>query len=124
MGAVAAKFSRDYGGFAGFAPETERIATFDNDGTLWAEQPMYFQLLFALDRVKALAPMLHHTDAEREWAYDRNSSVGRLDKALIEAEAKGWTVVDMKNDWKTIFPFGSKREPRRPKPRGSVKTSS
>ena len=39
-----------------FVPEDERIATFDNDGTLWAEQPMYFQLLFALDRVKVLAP--------------------------------------------------------------------
>ena len=39
-----------------FVPVAERIATFDNDGTLWAEQPMYFQLLFALDRVKALAP--------------------------------------------------------------------
>ena len=39
-----------------FVPEPERVATFDNDGTLWAEQPMYFQLLFALDRVKALAP--------------------------------------------------------------------
>src|SRR5450432_3745415 len=38
-------------------PEAERIATFDNDGTLWAEQPLYFQLAFALDRVKALAPM-------------------------------------------------------------------
>jgi phosphoserine phosphatase len=40
-----------------FVPITERIATFDNDGTLWAEQPMYFQLIFALDRVKALAPL-------------------------------------------------------------------
>jgi len=49
--------------------------------------------------------LLHHTDAEREWAYDRKSHVGRLDKALDEAQAKGWTVVDMKNDWKTIFPF-------------------
>src|SRR4051794_18444208 len=39
-----------------FVPEAERIATFDNDGTLWAEQPIYFQLAFALDRVKALAP--------------------------------------------------------------------
>ena len=39
-----------------FVPEPERVATFDNDGTLWAEQPMYFQLLFALDRVKTLAP--------------------------------------------------------------------
>ena len=39
-----------------FVPPEERIATFDNDGTLWCEQPMYFQFLFALDRVKALAP--------------------------------------------------------------------
>ena len=39
-----------------FVPPAERIAVFDNDGTLWAEQPMYFQCLFALDRVKALAP--------------------------------------------------------------------
>src|SRR5882724_9160531 len=39
-----------------FVPEPERIATFDNDGTLWAEQPMYFQLAFAFDRVKGLAP--------------------------------------------------------------------
>ena len=39
-----------------FVPDGERIATFDNDGTLWAEQPVYFQLAFALDRVKALAP--------------------------------------------------------------------
>ena len=54
------------------------------------------------------ALIVHHTDAEREWAYDRNSSIGRLDKALDEARAKGWTVVDMKSDWKTIFPFGSK----------------
>lgn len=54
------------------------------------------------------ALLVHHTDAEREWAYDRNSSVGRLDKALDVARAEGWTVVDMKNDWKTIFPFGSK----------------
>ena len=39
-----------------FVPPAERIAVFDNDGTLWAEQPMYFQLFFALDRIKALAP--------------------------------------------------------------------
>ena len=43
-------------GSSDFVPVAERIATFDNDGTLWCEQPMYFQLLFALDRVKALAP--------------------------------------------------------------------
>jgi hypothetical protein len=39
-----------------------------------------------------------------KWAYDRDSHVGRLDKALDQADAAGWTVVDMKNDWKTIFP--------------------
>jgi phosphoglycolate phosphatase-like HAD superfamily hydrolase len=49
--------------------------------------------------------IVHHTDAEREWAYDRNSHVGRLDKALDEATAKGWTVVDMKKDWNVVFPF-------------------
>jgi len=48
---------------------------------------------------------VHHTDAEREWAYDRNSPIGRLDKALDEAQAKGWTVVDMKQDWRLIYPF-------------------
>ncbi len=48
---------------------------------------------------------LHHTDAKREWAYDRESSIGRLDKGLDEANAKGWTVIDMKNDWNTIYPF-------------------
>jgi hypothetical protein len=48
--------------------------------------------------------LVHHTDAEREWAYDRKSHVGQLDKALDEALAKGWTVVSMKDDWKTIFP--------------------
>lgn len=48
--------------------------------------------------------LVHHTDAVREYAYDRDSSVGKLDLALDEAEAKGWTVVNMKDDWKVIFP--------------------
>jgi phosphoserine phosphatase len=47
---------------------------------------------------------VHHTDAEREVAYDRESHVGKLDKGLAEAAAKGWTVVSMKDDWKTIHP--------------------
>ncbi len=51
---------------------------------------------------------VHHTDAEREWAYDRNSSIGGLDKGLDEAEAKGWLVVDMKQDWKVIYPLEKK----------------
>ena len=46
---------------------------------------------------------VHRTDAEREWAYDRKSSVGKLDKGLDEATAKGWTIVDMKQDWKVIY---------------------
>jgi len=50
------------------------------------------------------AMLIHHTDADREWAYDRKSSVGQLDKAWDEAVAKGWAVVNMKEDWKTIFP--------------------
>ena len=48
--------------------------------------------------------LVHHTDANREWAYDRQSDVGRLDKALDEANAKGWTIVDMTSDWNVIFP--------------------
>jgi hypothetical protein len=50
------------------------------------------------------ALIVHHTDAEREWAYDRQSHIGKLDKALDEASAKGLTVVSMKDDWQTIFP--------------------
>jgi len=142
-------------GSADFVPPAERIATFDNDGTLWAEQPLYFQLFFALDRVQQLAPqhpewkdkepftsllkgdvkgalfgnsdgdlqmlqyttggtgarfglLVHHTDAAREWAYDGTASIGHLDKALDAAPANGWTVVDMKEDWKVIYPTADK----------------
>lgn len=48
--------------------------------------------------------LVRHTDAEREFAYDRTSHIGRLDKALDEAAARGWTVVDMKRDWRNIYP--------------------
>ncbi|HEY8992089.1 MAG TPA: HAD family hydrolase [Luteolibacter sp.] len=48
--------------------------------------------------------IVHHDDAKREWAYDRESHVGKLDKAWDEAKAHGWTVVSMKDDWKTIHP--------------------
>jgi len=50
------------------------------------------------------ALFVHHTDAEREWAYDRESHVGRLDAALDAAAAEGWTVVDMAQDWRTVWP--------------------
>jgi hypothetical protein len=51
------------------------------------------------------ALIVHHTDAEREWAYDRTSNIGTLDKAWDEAKAKRWTVVDMQRDWKKVFAF-------------------
>ncbi len=54
---------------------------------------------------KRLGLIVHHTDAEREYEYDRKSSVGHLEKALDEAKANHWVVIDMKNDWKRIFPF-------------------
>ncbi|MEE9229541.1 MAG: HAD family hydrolase [Acidobacteriota bacterium] len=51
-----------------------------------------------------LGVLIHHTDAEREWAYDRDSHVGRLDRGLDEAAGRGWVVVDMKRDWKKVHP--------------------
>jgi hypothetical protein len=49
--------------------------------------------------------LVHHTDAEREYAYDRKSHFGRLDVALDAAAVNGWTVIDMKKDWNVVFPF-------------------
>jgi len=203
VAAVTEKGGKDY------VEPAQRIAVFDNDGTLWVEYPMYTQVLFAFDRVKKLAPQhpewktkqpfkallegdmktvgasgmkglmeiimattsgmtakefektvtdwlathkqpkfkrlytesvyqhigrrpilafgnsdsdiqmieytmagegrrlglfVHHTDAEREYAYDRKSHVGTLDKALDQADAKGWIIVDMKKDWNKVFP--------------------
>ncbi|WP_417858285.1 HAD family hydrolase [Xanthomarina gelatinilytica] len=54
---------------------------------------------------KSFQLYLHHTDADREWAYDRESHIGQFNKGLDEALEKGWTIIDMKNDWKTIYPF-------------------
>jgi hypothetical protein len=51
-----------------------------------------------------LAVLIHHTDSQREYSYDRESKIGNLDKALDEAQEKQWVVVDMKADWKEIFP--------------------
>lgn len=53
---------------------------------------------------KRFAGIIHHTDKDREFAYDKESHIGRLDKALAEAAKNGWTVVDMKNEWKVIYP--------------------
>ena|ERR1700752_3332738 len=52
-----------------------------------------------------LMALVHHTDAQREWAYDRESHIGRLDEALDEARARKWIVVDMKRDWKQVYPY-------------------
>ena len=75
------------------------IAAFGNsDGDL--------QMLQWSDTSKhpSLQVFIRHTDGEREWAYDRESHIGRLDKGLDEANKKSWTIVDMKNDWNRIFP--------------------
>ncbi len=52
-----------------------------------------------------LGMIVHHTDAAREWAYDRSSPIGKLDKAMDEAASRGWTLIDMKSDWKRIYAF-------------------
>ena len=52
-----------------------------------------------------LGLIIHHDDGEREFAYDRLSAAGRLDRGLDEASKRGWTLVGMKNDWKVIYPF-------------------
>lgn len=62
-----------------------------------------------------LGVLVHHTDAQREWAYDRQSLFGRLDKALDEAQPRGWVVVDMKQDWRTIYPFQQSSQPKQVK---------
>lgn len=75
------------------------IAAFGNsDGDLqmlqWTESNLHL----------SLQVYIHHTDADREWQYDRDSKIGRLDEGLDEALLKNWTLVDMKNDWKVIYP--------------------
>ncbi|MBE9485158.1 MAG: haloacid dehalogenase-like hydrolase [Bacteroidetes bacterium] len=62
----------------------------------------------ASNKYKSFMLYVHHTDSIREWAYDRNSHIGRFDKGLDEAIEKGWTVVDMENDWEVIFPYEAK----------------
>ncbi|RON39900.1 haloacid dehalogenase [Pseudomonas frederiksbergensis] len=54
---------------------------------------------------KRFMGLVHHTDAKREWAYDRQSPVGKLDKALDEAKSRGWTIVDMAAEWRRVYPF-------------------
>lgn len=92
-----------------FVPEPERIATFDNDGTLWAEQPMYFQLLFALDRVKAEAPKHPEWKTREPFASLLKGDVGKAlaggEKAIAEivmATHAGMTTAEFEQivkDW-------------------------
>ena len=76
-----------------FVPPAERIAVFDNDGTLWAEQPMYFQFLFALDRVKALAPQ--HPEWKEQGAL-RLAAQGRPQGCACGRGARRW--------WRSSWP--------------------
>ena len=92
-----------------FVPEAERIATFDNDGTLWAEQPLYFQFLFAVDRVKALAPEHPEWKDNEPFASllsgDMKGALAGGEKALMEIVAAthaGMTTDDFEKvikDW-------------------------
>ena len=75
-----------------FVPPAERIAVFDNDGTLWAEQPMYFQLFFALDRVKALAPQHPEWKEEEPFA------------SLLKGDVKGVLAGGERRCWKSSWP--------------------
>jgi hypothetical protein len=81
-----AKVTKD--GSSDFVPREERIATFDNDGTLWCEQPLYFQLLFALDRVKALAPQHPEWKTKEPFAWllkgDLKAALGGGEHAMLE----------------------------------------
>jgi len=58
---------------------------------------------------KTLQLYVHHTDDKREWAYDRKSHIGKLDKGLDYAKEHNWTIVDMKNEWKVVYPFELKK---------------
>jgi hypothetical protein len=59
-------------------------------------------------KYKTLQMYIHHTDEKREWSYDRNSHIGRLNKGLDYALKHNWGIVDMKNDWKVIYSFENK----------------
>ncbi len=81
------------------------IAAFGNsDGDL-----AMMQYTEANQNAKTLQLYVHHTDAKREWAYDRKSHIGQLDKGLDYAKIHEWTIVDMEKDWKVIYPFELKK---------------
>ena len=123
MTGFVARVPRDGG--PEFVPPAERIAVFDNDGTLWCEQPMYFQATFGLDQVKAMAPQ-HPEWKQRQpfkafLANDEAALAAQGEKGLLtllavahsgmptdtwdEAVRRGWAVVDTAKHWKTVFAF-------------------
>ncbi len=59
----------------------------------------------ASNDLKSFMLYVHHTDSVREWAYDRDSHIGKFDKGLDEALEKNWTIIDMEKDWKVIYPY-------------------
>ncbi|MCD4683813.1 MAG: haloacid dehalogenase-like hydrolase [Bacteroidales bacterium] len=63
----------------------------------------------ASNKLKSFMLYVHHTDSVREWAYDRESHIGKLDKGLDQANKDGWTVIDMEKDWKVIYSFELKK---------------
>jgi hypothetical protein len=65
----------------------------------------YEMLRWGTTSPNSLGIIIHHTDGDREYAYDRQSSFGKLDKALTEAPKRNWVIVDMKNDWKKVYAF-------------------
>lgn len=83
-------------GIARFIGRRPILAFGNSDGDL-------AMLQYTAGRGARLMGIVHHDDAAREWAYDRESKVGRLDAALDEAQARGWTVVSIKNDWSNVF---------------------
>jgi hypothetical protein len=62
--------------------------------------------------VRRFGLIVHHTDADREWAYDRGSRIGALERGLDEAATRGWVLADMKRDWKVIYPVGKESSRR------------
>src|SRR5437867_7691265 len=105
--AFVEKVTKD--GSPNFVPPEERVATFDNDGTLWCEQPMYFQLLFALDRVKALAPQHPEWKTKQPFASllkgDMKGALAGGERAMLEiivATHAGMTTAEFEQivkDW-------------------------
>ncbi len=80
----------------------DRIATFDQDGTLWVSHPLYTQ---AGDGAR-LMMLVHHDNATREYAYGSDSKVGTFSQALMdEAKKRRWVVISIKQDWKRVFPL-------------------